>query len=175
MQDSRLILKLKDVLTRRIIRFLEQQSNKDPEKFDKFFKDFGQFIKEGICTDFSNKDALAKLLRYDSSQMETEKSTTLDEYVSRCPPDQNEIYYLCAPTRAIAEASPYYEAFKYVHEQRADCPETLVLTRCCWCPQEDEQRSAVRVQPDRRLCHDERGRVQRPQGRVGRARQAQHH
>lgn len=113
MQDSRLILKLKDVLTRRMIRFLEQQSTKDPEKFDKFFKEFGQFIKEGICTDFSNKDALAKLLRYDSSQMETDKLTTLDEYVSRCPPDQSEIYYLCAPTRAIAEASPYFEAFKY--------------------------------------------------------------
>lgn len=161
MQDSRLILKLKDVLTRRIIRFLEQQSNKDPEKFDKFFKEFGQFIKEGICTDFSNKDALAKLLRYDSSQMETDKLTTLDEYVSRCPPDQNEIYYLCAPTRAIAEASPYYEAFKYVHVQRAGWRALLVLIRgcCSCCPQEDEQGSAVRVQPDRRLRHDERGRV----------------
>ncbi|KAJ0388709.1 hypothetical protein P43SY_010622 [Pythium insidiosum] len=46
MQDSRLIVKLKDVLTRRIIRFLEQQSVKEPEKFEAFFKEFGQFIKE---------------------------------------------------------------------------------------------------------------------------------
>ncbi|TMW63455.1 hypothetical protein Poli38472_002396 [Pythium oligandrum] len=112
MQDSRLIVKLKDVLTRRIIRFLEQQSVKEPEKFEKFFKEFGQFVKEGICTDFQNKASLAKLLRYESSQLESDKLTTLDEYVSRCPPEQNEIYYLCAPSRAIAEASPYFEAFK---------------------------------------------------------------
>ncbi|DBA03461.1 TPA: hypothetical protein N0F65_002869 [Lagenidium giganteum] len=112
MQDSRLIVKLRDVLTRRIIRFLEQQSTKDPEKFKQFFKEFGQFIKEGICTDFQNKNSLAKLLHYESSQLESEVVTTLDEYVSRCPPDQNEIYYLCAPSRKIAEMSPYFEAFK---------------------------------------------------------------
>ncbi|KAJ0397209.1 hypothetical protein P43SY_004864 [Pythium insidiosum] len=47
-----------------------------------------------------------------SSQLDANSLTTLDEYVSRCPPDQNEIYYLCAPSRAIAEASPYFEAFK---------------------------------------------------------------
>ncbi|KAE8994256.1 Chaperone protein [Phytophthora rubi] len=117
MQDSRLIHKIRDVLTRRIIRFLERQSTKEPEKFEKFFTEFGQFVKEGICTDFQNKDALAKLLRYESSQVDEGKLTTLDEYVSRCPPDQNEIYYLCAPTRAIAESSPYFEAFKKMNKE----------------------------------------------------------
>uniref|UniRef100_K3WJY4 Histidine kinase/HSP90-like ATPase domain-containing protein n=1 Tax=Globisporangium ultimum (strain ATCC 200006 / CBS 805.95 / DAOM BR144) TaxID=431595 RepID=K3WJY4_GLOUD len=117
MQDSRLILKIKDVLTRRIIRFLEQQSTKEPEKFEKFFKEFGQFIKEGICTDFQNKNSLAKLLRYESSQLEADKLTTLDEYISRASPDQNELYYLCAPSRAIAEASPYFEAFKKTNKE----------------------------------------------------------
>ncbi|KUF97646.1 hypothetical protein AM588_10007560 [Phytophthora nicotianae] len=117
MQDSRLIHKIRDVLTRRIIRFLERESTKEPEKFEKFFQEFGQFVKEGICTDFANKDALAKLLRYESSQVDEGKLTTLDEYVSRCPPDQNEIYYLCAPTRAIAESSPYFEAFKKMNKE----------------------------------------------------------
>ncbi|RQM09011.1 hypothetical protein DD237_000459 [Peronospora effusa] len=117
MQDSRLIHKIRDVLTRRIVRFLERQSTKEPEKFEKFFTEFGQFIKEGICTDFANKDALAKLLRYESSKVDGGKLTTLDEYVSRCPPDQNEIYYLCAPTRAIAESSPYFEAFKKMNKE----------------------------------------------------------
>lgn len=117
MQDSRLIHKIRDVLTRKIIRFLERESTKNPEKFETFFKEFGQFIKEGICTDFANKDALAKLLRYESSQIDNGKLTTLDEYVSRCPPDQNEIYYLCAPTRAIAESSPYFEAFRKMNKE----------------------------------------------------------
>lgn len=93
---------------------MQCQSTKEPDKFEQFFKEFGQFVKEGICTDFANKDTLAKLLRYESSQVDGGKLTTLDEYVSRCPPDQNEIYYLCAPTRAIAESSPYFEAFKCV-------------------------------------------------------------
>ncbi|CAI5732978.1 unnamed protein product [Peronospora destructor] len=119
MQDSHLINKIRDVLTRRIVRFLERAgtSTKEPEKFEKFSTEFGQFIKEGICTDFANKDALAKLLRYESSQVDGGKLTTLDEYVSRCPPDQNEIYYLCAPTRAIAESSPYFEAFKRMNKE----------------------------------------------------------
>ncbi|CAI5738756.1 unnamed protein product [Hyaloperonospora brassicae] len=117
MQDSRLIHKIRDVLTRRIVRFLERESTKEPDKFEKFFSEFGQFIKEGICTDFANKDALAKLLRYESSQVDAGKLTSLDEYVSRCPPDQNEMYYLCAPTRAIAESSPYFEAFKKMNKE----------------------------------------------------------
>ncbi|KAG6613493.1 heat shock protein 75 kDa, mitochondrial precursor [Phytophthora cinnamomi] len=83
MQDSRLIHKIRDVLTRRIIRFLERQSTKEPEKFEKFFTEFGQFVKEGICTDFQNKDALAKLLRYESSQVDEGKLTTLDEKLNK--------------------------------------------------------------------------------------------
>ncbi|TDH70740.1 hypothetical protein CCR75_004967 [Bremia lactucae] len=117
MQDSRLIHKIREVLTRRIIRFLERESSKDSEKFEKFFSEFGQFIKEGICTDFVNKDALAKLLRFESSHVDNSKLTTLDEYVSRCPPDQNELYYLCAPSRALAESSPYFEAFKKMNKE----------------------------------------------------------
>ncbi|KAL7689668.1 putative Heat shock protein Hsp90 family [Plasmopara halstedii] len=117
MQDSRLIHKIRDVLTRKIIRYLERESTKEPEKFENFFKEFGQFIKEGICTDFVNKESLAKLLRYESSHVDGGKLTTLDEYVSRCPPDQNEIYYLCAPTRAIAETSPYFEVFKKMNKE----------------------------------------------------------
>lgn len=112
MQDSKLILKIKDVLTRRILRFLEQQSIKEPEKFDQFFKEFGQFLKEGACSDFQHKSTIAKLLRYESSAFESGKNITLDEYISRLSPVQNEIYFLCAPTREIAELSPYYEAFK---------------------------------------------------------------
>ncbi|KAH9082527.1 hypothetical protein Ae201684P_009850 [Aphanomyces euteiches] len=112
MQDSRLLAKMKDVLTRRILKFLDDQARKEPEKFDEFFKEFGQFIKEGVCMDFQNKAGLSKLLRYESTALDEGKTTSLDEYVSRSSPDQNEIYYLCAPSRELALQSPYYEAFK---------------------------------------------------------------
>lgn len=61
--------------------------------------------------------------------MESDKFTSLDEYVSRCPPEQNEIYYLCAPSRAIAEASPYFEAFKYVFLSREGSHPELTFSR----------------------------------------------
>ncbi|KAF0697722.1 Aste57867_11608 [Aphanomyces stellatus] len=102
MQDSRLLAKMKDVLTRRILKFLDDQARKEPEKFDEFFKEFGQFIKEGVCMDYQNKAGLSKLLRYESSALDEGKTTSLDEYVSRSSPDQNEIYYLCAPSRELA-------------------------------------------------------------------------
>ncbi|OQS06978.1 heat shock protein 75 kDa, mitochondrial precursor [Thraustotheca clavata] len=112
MQDSRLLAKMKDVLTRRILKFLDERARKEPEKYDEFFKEFGMFIKEGVCMDFQNKAGLSKLLRYESSAMDEGKTTSLDEYVSRAAPDQSEIYYICAPSREMALQSPYYEAFK---------------------------------------------------------------
>lgn len=117
MQDTRILAKIKDVLTRRILRYLDEKSRKEPESFEAFFKEFGSFLKEGVCTDFQHKDTIAKLLRYESSSMDAGTTTTLDDYISRLTPEQEEIYYLCAPSRELAQASPYYEAFKYVPSQ----------------------------------------------------------
>ena len=112
MQDSQMLSKIRDVLTRRILRFLDEQSRKEPEKFAIFYKEYSQFLKEGICSDFQHKDAIAKLMRYESSTLENDTMTTLDEYISRCTPEQDKIYYLYAPTREMALNSPYYESFK---------------------------------------------------------------
>ncbi|CCI41117.1 unnamed protein product [Albugo candida] len=117
MQDSRMVQKIRDVLVRRIIRFFQQQAIKEPEKYTEFYKEFNAFIKEGVCTDFKHKTDLAKLLRYESSHLESGALCSLDEYVSRSPPDQEEIYYLCSPSRALAEASPYYEMFKKANKE----------------------------------------------------------
>lgn len=113
MQDSRLLTKIKTVLTRRILKFFDQQAKSDSTQYDLFFKEFGQFLKEGLCSDFMHKDAIAKLMRYESSTTDAGKTTSLDEYVSRSPPDADKtIYYLCSPNRELALASPYYESFK---------------------------------------------------------------
>lgn len=112
MQDSKIVAKIRDVLTRRILRFLNEQANKDAAKFNIFFAEFGQFLKEGLCSDFLYKEALAKLIRYESSNREAGEVTSFDDYISRCKPDDDVIYYLSAPTRELALASPYYEQFK---------------------------------------------------------------
>lgn len=112
MQDSRLLANMKQVLSKKIIKELQEQAKKDAECFNKFSNEFGNFLKEGVCTDATNQMEIAKLLRFNSSAVEKDQVVSFDEYISRSPPDQNKIYYLSAPTRDLAEASPYYEVFK---------------------------------------------------------------
>jgi molecular chaperone HtpG len=107
MQDSALLQKLNKVLTTRFLKFLDEEATGDPEKYVGFFKEFGHFLKEGIVSDYTHKDALAKLLRYTTSTSETPAS--LAAYVARMPEEQKEIYHLSAGSREACLASPYYE------------------------------------------------------------------
>ena len=107
MQDSALLQKLNKVLTTRFLKFLDEEATGDPEKYVGFFKEFGHFLKEGIVSDYTHKDALAKLLRYETSTSETPAS--LAAYVARMPEEQKEIYHLSAGSREACLASPYYE------------------------------------------------------------------
>ncbi|TFJ83558.1 hypothetical protein NSK_004664 [Nannochloropsis salina CCMP1776] len=112
-QDTALLKRIERVLVRKVLKQLEDEARKDPEKYkEKFFKEFGYFLKEGICHDFENASRIAKLLYYESSRLPSGETTSFDEYISRCDPEQNAIYFLCAPNRELAEASPYFEAFK---------------------------------------------------------------
>jgi molecular chaperone HtpG len=112
MQDTSLMQKLNKVLTSRFLKFLEEQSEKEAGAFEKFYREYQRFLKEGIVTDFTHKDALGKLVRYESSTLDQGKLTSLTDYVKRMPSDQKEIYCLLASNRAAAEASPYFEVFK---------------------------------------------------------------
>ncbi|HTB85010.1 MAG TPA: molecular chaperone HtpG [Candidatus Sulfotelmatobacter sp.] len=112
MQDSSLMQKLNKVLTSRFLKFLEEQSGKEAEAYEKFYAEYQRFLKEGVVTDFTHKEALGKLLRFESSTLDQGKLTSLADYVKRMPSDQKEIYCLLASNRAAAEASPYYEVFR---------------------------------------------------------------
>ena len=112
MQDSSLLQKLNKVLTGRFLKFLDEQAGKDAATYEKFYGEFNKFLKEGVVTDFTHKDALGKLLRYESSTLEKGKLTSLADYVQRMPSDQKEIYCLLSPNRAAAESSPYFEVFR---------------------------------------------------------------
>jgi len=112
MQDTSLMQKLNKVLTSRFLKFLEEQSEKEAATYEKFYAEYQRFLKEGVVTDFTHKEALGKLLRYESSTLEAGKLTSLADYVKRMPADQKEIYCLLAGNRAAAEASPYFEVFR---------------------------------------------------------------
>jgi len=109
MQDSLLIGKLRDVVTTRICKWLEDESKRDADKFLAFWRDFGLFIKEGVCVDAAHRKDAAKLLRYETDQTEEGKPASLKDYVSRMKEDQKHIFYALAPSRAIALDSPYCE------------------------------------------------------------------
>uniref|UniRef100_W5M4B9 TNF receptor-associated protein 1 n=1 Tax=Lepisosteus oculatus TaxID=7918 RepID=W5M4B9_LEPOC len=114
LQESALIRKLRDVLQRRLIKFFVDQSKKEPEKYSKFFEDYGLFMREGIVTTAEQdvKEDIAKLLRYESSALPAGQQTSLQDYASRMKAGTRNIYYLCAPNRHLAEHSPYFEAMR---------------------------------------------------------------
>jgi molecular chaperone HtpG len=123
LQDNRLVRKLSNVISGRFIKFLEEQSKNDPDKFAQFYKTYGSFLKEGVTQDFVHGKDLARLLRFESSTTEKGATTTLTDYVARMKDDQKEIYYINGPSREAIEAGPYIEAFRargievlYTHE-----------------------------------------------------------
>ena len=112
MQDSALIRKLNSVISKRVIKMFEKEADADPEKYRAFYKKFDRFFKEGIATDYPNRDALAKLLRFETSLTESAAVCGFTDYVSRAKDGQESIYYLVGGSREQVESSPYIEAFK---------------------------------------------------------------
>lgn len=112
MQDSALVQKLNSVISKRIIKMFEKEAAEDPEKYRAFYKKFERFFKEGIATDFANKDALAKLLRFETSMTDAGEVCSLADYVGRMKDGQEKIYFLIGQNRDQIESGPYIEAFR---------------------------------------------------------------
>ena len=111
LQDSALVAKLKQVLTKRFLKFLGEQAKDDPAAYNEFWNNFGFYLKEGATSDFAYQDQIAKLLRFESSKSEPDEMISLADYVERMAEGQKEIYYINGPSRTAAESGPYVEAF----------------------------------------------------------------
>jgi len=125
MQDSALVKKLGTVVVKRFLKFLDAEAADDD--YVEFYAKFGRFIKEGVATDHDNREAIAKLIRFESSMTEPGKTANLTDYVSRMKEGQKAIYYQIDPSRSAIENGPYVEAFKargfeviYLYEQIDD-------------------------------------------------------
>ncbi len=112
MQDSELLKKLGQVLTKRFLRFLNEQAKKEEDTFLEFWKEYGVLLKEGVATDFTYKDDLAKLLRFESTAAEDGKLTGLETYIDRMAADQKDILFLYGKNRKAIESGPYLEALQ---------------------------------------------------------------
>lgn len=111
-QSSPLIAKMRNVLTGKILTYLEEWAGKDEEKYNTFFKAFGSVFKTGANSDFTNKDRIVELFRFESSNSSKGELTSFNGYVSRLKPDQTEIYYVSGATRDVIEQNPNLEYFK---------------------------------------------------------------
>ena len=111
LQEDRHITQIRKWLTKKILDSLTTMKNGGEEQYLKFWKHFGKAIKEGLSSDFDNKDKLLPLTLFESSD-DPEKLTTLSEYVGRMQADQEEIFYLTGESRSAVENSPHLEAFK---------------------------------------------------------------
>ena len=107
-QDSNLILKIRSLLTKRILKLLEQESKKDEQTYNNWHKDFHMFLKEGLHSDRENSELLLALSRFNTTFGETK---SLDDYIKHAKKGQTSIYYFLAPNPEIANHSPYMEVY----------------------------------------------------------------
>lgn len=113
LQNSRIIDSIRTAVIKRVLSMLEQLAKEDKEKYQKFWKEFGQALKEGPAEDFSNKEQIAKLLRFATTHNNTEEQTvSLEEYLARMTSGQEKIYYVTAETFNAAKNSPHLEIFR---------------------------------------------------------------
>jgi molecular chaperone HtpG len=110
-QKNVVMEKINKYLVRKLLGEFKDWSEKEKERFEKFWRDFGYFFKEGIHTDFANREKLIELYRCESS-FEADKLTSLADYVQRMGTDQEEIYYVYGKNRVAIENSPNLEYFK---------------------------------------------------------------
>ena len=117
LQESRDVKVIREGSTKRVLGMLEELANADEaekkEKYDSFWKEFGQVLKEGIGEDTANKERIAKLLRFASTHQEGDAQTvSFAEYVARMKEGQDKIYYVTADSWTAARNSPHLEIFR---------------------------------------------------------------
>ena len=110
-QSNRLIRKMSELLVTKIMKRLEEMAEKEPEKYDKFWNEFGIFIKEGILSDRKYKDQLMKLLRFRTTKS-NDKFIGLEDYLKNKKEDQKEIYYLVGDNYQAMKFSPHLSQYK---------------------------------------------------------------
>lgn len=112
LQDNKVTAALRKALTKRSLQMLENLAKDKPEEYSQFWKEFGLVLKEGPAEDFSNKENIAKLLRFASSKNDSnEQNVSLEDYISRMKEGQKAIYYITADSYVAAKNSPHLELF----------------------------------------------------------------
>ena len=113
LQQSRDVQNIRAASTKRVLGLLDELAGKEPEKYAAFWNEFGRVLKEGAAEDSGNRERLAKLLRFASTQQDGDAQVvSLADYVARMKPEQKAIYYITADSYSAARNSPQLEIFR---------------------------------------------------------------
>jgi molecular chaperone HtpG len=122
LQDNTIFRKIQKVLTKKVLDHLEQIAADQPDDYATFYREFGSLLREGVPSDYENRDRLAGLLRFASTQSMSGGLISLSDYISRCPEAQEQIYFACGTDADAVLRDPNLEVF------RSRKLEVLILT-----------------------------------------------
>ena len=112
LQDSPLVKKIRATVVKRSLDLIEKLAEQGGEPWAKFLEDFGSILKEGVIEDFEQRERIAGLLRFASTENDKATEVSLDDYIGRMKEDQEHIWYLTAESLQVARNSPHLEAFR---------------------------------------------------------------
>jgi len=113
LQDSKVTASLRNACSKRVLGMLQKMADNKPEEYQTFWNEFGQALKEGPAEDMVNKEAVAKLLRFSSTETDApEQNVSLTDYISRMKEGQDKIYFVSAENFETAKNSPHLEIFR---------------------------------------------------------------
>ncbi len=113
LQQDASVESMKSAMTKRVLDMLQKMAKSDAEQYQIFWDTFGQVIKEGPAEDFANKEKIAKLLRFATTQSDDAvQNVSLEDYVSRMGEGQDTIWYVVAENHKTAKNSPHLEVFR---------------------------------------------------------------
>lgn len=113
LQQDKQVESLRSALVKRVLDSLEKLAKNEPEKYQTFWNEFGDVLKEGPAEDFSNREKIAALFRFATTQSEGAAQTVgLEDYVARMREGQKKIYYITGENHAAVASSPHLEYFR---------------------------------------------------------------
>ncbi|MCX8083848.1 MAG: molecular chaperone HtpG [Calditerrivibrio sp.] len=111
LQNNRLVSNINKNITRKVLDTLKNMKKNDFEKYEKFFEQFGDVLKEGIHIDIERKEEIAQLMIFNTLK-HIDKKIDLDTYLENLQPGQEEIYYITGKSIQELLQSPKLEYFK---------------------------------------------------------------
>ncbi|GGB53464.1 chaperone protein HtpG [Oceanisphaera marina] len=113
LQDNKVTAQLRKACSKRVLSMLEQMAKNDADKYQGFWSEFGNVLKEGPAEDYGNREQIAGLLRFASTHNDSDAQTvSLENYLERMKEGQDKIYYITADSFAAANHSPHLEIFR---------------------------------------------------------------